>query len=98
MQTFEGESYKKEIQNRLKSIDYKQRIINSKIKAIQKRLRKDTEVLQGRIEKGILSDEKGRAQMKKIYNSANDRINAQILRLTKQQEKLNEIIKDNPGL
>jgi hypothetical protein len=98
MQTFEGDSYKKEIQNRLKSIDYKQRIINSKINAIKKRAKKDTENIQRRMEKDILTSKKGKSKMKDIYNKANDRISDQLLRLTKQQERLNKIIKSTPGL
>ena len=98
IQTFKGEDYKNQALKQLRSIQYQQKIINEKIKSIKSSSTKRLSDTNELFSEGKISQEQRGRRIERIYNNYEERVSQQLFLLTKQQEKLNKIVKDFDGL
>ena len=92
VQTFDDESLKKTIESNLKSVQYKQKIIDNKTKSIQRKYRREAQELNKNLKEGKISSEQRSNKLQKLEKDMLKRMNVQMDRLVKEQEKLNEFI------
>lgn len=94
VQTFDDKSLKKQILSNIKTINFKSKSINTKIRNIQRKLGRDMMELEKRKKEGKITQEQYDNKFKKESDASRKRINKQLELLVKEQEKLNKLVND----
>ena len=94
VQTFDDKSLKKQILSNIKTINFKSKSINTKIRNIQRKLGRDMMELEKRKKEGKITQEQYDNKFKKESDASRKRVNKQLELLVKEQEKLNKLVND----
>ena len=92
IRTWDDKSLKKTAESALKSIDYNEKNIKTKIKAIERKYLRDLEQYDQRIQEGKMTKEQYKRKVGKMKENAERRVNTQLGLLVKEQEKMNLLI------
>lgn len=92
VQTFDSESVKKTVEAQYNNINYNQKFIKSKISAIRGNYSKEAQELSQRLQGGNISQEKYDKRLKSLEDESLKKINVQMEKLVKEQERLNDLI------
>ena len=91
VQTWDGETTKKQVVKALESINYDAKNINTKLSTINNKFLKDVEEYKKRLDEGKITQEQFDNKYEKLYESALKRTEEQMRQLTKKQQELNDL-------
>lgn len=98
VQTWDTESKRKAAENSISSIEYEQKNINNKIKAVERRFAKDMEEMAKKLYNKEITQEQFYNKMEDLRESSEKRIHSQMEDLVEQQQKMNELINSLSGI
>jgi hypothetical protein len=92
VQTYGKEELKKTVEGSINSIDFEAKIINNKIKSVQKKFDRDLGELDNRVAEGTLTSDKASRKTESLTKEYEQRYNKYLDDLVKKQEEINTLI------